>query len=91
MPYAWYVTFEVQKRGVLPRRRSPRATKKFETETEAKDFARAKFNEGLIVYAGTINPYSPRQLIPSNSIPSWIEHATEQETAEPDSAQEQIE
>ena len=55
MPYTWYVTFEVQKRGVLPRRRSPRATRNFETETEAKDFARAKFNEGLIVYAGTIN------------------------------------
>jgi hypothetical protein len=89
MPYAWYVTFEVQKRGVLPRRRSPRATIKFETETEAKDFARAKFNEGLIVYAGTINPYSPRQLIPSSSIPFWIEPAKEQETAEPDGAQEQ--
>ena len=89
MPHTWYVTFEVQKRGVLPRRRSPRATRKFETETEAKEFARAKFNEGLIVYAGTINPYSPKQLIPSSSIPSWIEHAKEQETAEPDGAQEQ--
>jgi hypothetical protein len=91
MPYTWYVTFEVQKRGVLPRRRSPRATRNFETETEAKDFARAKFNEGLIVYAGTINPYSPRQLILSSSIPSWIEHAKEQETADPDRAQEQKE
>jgi hypothetical protein len=89
MPYTWYVTFEVQKRGALPRRRSPRATRNFETETEAKDFARAKFNEGLIVYAGTINPYSPRQLIPSGSIPSWIEPAKEQETADPDRAQEQ--
>ena len=91
MPYTWDVTFEVQKRGVLPRRRNPRATRNFETETEAKDFARAKFNEGLIVYAGTINPYSPRQLIPSSSIPSWIEHAKEQETADPDRAQEQKE
>jgi hypothetical protein len=89
MPYIWYVTFEVQKRGLLPRRRSPRTTRTFETETEAKDFARVKFNEGLIVYAGTINPYSPKQLIPSSSIPSWIEHAEERETAEPDGAQEQ--
>ena len=89
MPYTWYVTFEVQKRGVLPRRRSPRATKKFHTEAEARDFARMKFDEGLIVYAGTINPYAPRQLIPSSSIPSWIEHAKEQETADPDRAQEQ--
>jgi hypothetical protein len=67
MPYTWYVTFEVQKRGMLPRRRSPRATRNFETETEAKDFARAKHNGGLIVFAGTINPYSPKQLIPSKT------------------------
>jgi hypothetical protein len=86
MPYSWYVTFEVQKRGLLPRRRSPRATRKFETETEARDFARAKFNEGLIVYAGTINPYSPKQLIPSSNIPSWIEHAEGQEIADADRA-----
>lgn len=89
MPYTWYVTFEVQKRGLLPRRRSPRATRKFETETEAKDFARAKFNEGLIVYAGTINPHSPKQLIPSSSIPSWIEHPEEQEIADADHTHEQ--
>jgi hypothetical protein len=89
MPYTWYVTFEVQKRGVLPRRRSPRATRKFATEAEARDFAHAKFNEGLILYAGTINPYSPKQLIPSSSIPSWIEHTEEQETVDPDRAQEQ--
>ena len=86
MPYAWYVTFEVQKRGVLPRRRSPRATRRFETEKEAKDFARAKFNEGLTVYAGTINPYLPKQLIPSSSILSWIEHAEEPEAADADRA-----
>jgi len=89
MPYTWYVTFEMQKRGVLPRRRSPRATRRFETENEAKDFARAKFNEGLPVYAGTINPYSPKQLIPLRSIPSWLEQAEEQKAAEPGSAPEQ--
>jgi hypothetical protein len=88
MPYTWYVTFEVHKRGALPRRRSPRATKVFETETEAKNFARAKFNEGLIVYAGTINPHSPRQAIPSSRIPLWLEHAQKQATAGPGDAQE---
>jgi hypothetical protein len=89
MPYTWYVTFEVQKRGVLPRRRSPRATRRFETEKEAKDFARARFNEGLVVYAGTINPHLPRQLIPSRNLPSWLGQAEEQKTAEPGSAREQ--
>jgi len=78
MPHAWYVTFEVQKRGVLPKRRSPRVTKTFETETEAKDFARARFNEGLVVYAGTINPYLPRQHITSGRIPIWLEGQDEQ-------------
>jgi hypothetical protein len=87
MPYTWYVTFELRKRGGLPARRSPRATRTFDTETEAKNFARAKFNEGLIVYAGTINPHSPRQVIPSSSIPFWLEHAQEQETVDPDDAQ----
>ena len=80
MAHAWYVTFEAQKRGVFPKRRSPRATKTFETEAEAKDFARAKFNEGLVVYAGTINPYLPRQHIPSSRIPMWLE-ATQGEQA----------
>jgi hypothetical protein len=88
MPNTWYVTFEVQKRGALRRRRSPRATRTFETETEAKNFARAKFNQGLIVYAGTINPHSPRQAIPSSSIPSWLESPQEQETADPDDVQQ---
>jgi hypothetical protein len=72
MPPIWYVTFEVHKRGVLPKRRSPRLTRTFETESEAKNFARAKLREGLIVFAGTINPYVPRQLITSHHIAAWV-------------------
>jgi hypothetical protein len=72
MPPVWYVTFEVQKRGVLPKRRSPRETKSFETEAEAKNFARDRLNEGLVVFAGTLNPYLPRQVIPSHSIAAWV-------------------
>ena len=63
-------------------------TKTFETEIEAKNFARAKFNEGLIVFAGTINPHTPRQLISSANIPSWLEGEPEQEAAKPDGAHE---
>ena len=51
----WYVTVELPKVGVLPRPRSPRLTTTFETEAQAKDFARAKLREGQIVFAGTIN------------------------------------
>ena len=69
---AWYVTFEIRKRGLLHRReRSPRETRMFETEAEAKTFARAKLDEGLIVFAGTINPHSPKQLILSQDVTRW--------------------
>nr|WP_246785448.1 hypothetical protein [Bradyrhizobium sp. cir1] len=68
----WYVTFEVRKRGVLPRQRSPRETKTFATEAEARLFARAKLDEGLAVFAGTINPHLPRRLIPAAGIAAWL-------------------
>ena len=84
MARSWYVTFEVQKRGILPKRRSPRVTKTFETEAEAKDFARTKVGEGLRVYAGTINPHLPRQLIPSNRIHVWLDGSTQEQPSQTD-------
>jgi hypothetical protein len=68
----WYVTFEVRKRGILPRQRSPRETRTFVTEADAKAFARSKLEEGLTVYAGTINPHTPKRLVPSSEIYSWL-------------------
>jgi hypothetical protein len=73
MKHTWYVTFEVPTDGTLSRRRHPRLTKTFETEAAAKDFARIKFHEGLIVTAGTIIPHLPRAAIPSVNIPAWLE------------------
>ncbi len=81
MADTWYVTFEVHKRGTLPKRRSPRETRTFQSEAEAKAFARTKFDEGLVVYAGTINPFLPRRLIPSSDIPSWLEEGDGREIA----------
>jgi hypothetical protein len=78
MLHAWYVTFEMRKRGILPRRRSPRVTRTFQTEAEAKEFARARFDEGLVVFAGTLNPHVPKRLIPSGSIPLWLEGASQE-------------
>jgi hypothetical protein len=57
----------------LVQRRNPRLTKTFETEAEARDFARMKFDGGLVVTAGTINPHLPRRAIPSEEIPAWLE------------------
>jgi hypothetical protein len=67
----WYVSFDVRKRK-LPSVRGRRASRVFTTEAEAKMFARAKLDEGLIVVAGTINPHSPKQLIPSEDIDRWL-------------------
>jgi hypothetical protein len=84
----WYVTYEVPRSGASAKRRSPRSTQTFETEAEAKTFARTKFEEGLIVNAGTINPYSPRRAIASGSIPRWLEETLEQKTPDPNGAAE---
>ena len=71
MSPTWYVTVEVRP-GVLPRPRSPRLTSTFETEAEAKNFARTKLREGRIVFAGTINPFTPRRTVPSHVIATWV-------------------
>ena len=73
MTHTWYVTFEVPRSGTMVQRRNPRLTKTFETEAEARDFARTKFDSGLVVTAGTIVPYLPRRAIPSEEIPIWLE------------------
>ena len=77
---SWYVTFEVRKRGILPKQRSPRETKTFATEAEAKNFARSKLEEGLSVFAGTINPHSPKRVVPSSQIYAWL---TDEPAGEP--------
>jgi hypothetical protein len=79
MTPVWYVTFEVRKRGTLPKQRSPRETMTFATEAAAKAFVRAKLDDGLAVFAGTINPHLPRRLIPASGITSWL--AEEQDCA----------
>ena len=81
--HTWYVTFEIPWRGTAVRARRSRSTQTFETETEAKNFARAKFDEGLVVTAGTIIPHLPRRAIASGSIPSWLEEGREQDSGDP--------
>jgi hypothetical protein len=56
----------------LLQRRHPRLTKTFDTEAEAREFARTKFDGGLILTAGTLNPQLPRKAIPSGEIPAWL-------------------
>ena len=68
----WYVTFEIRKRGILPKQRSLRKTKTFVTEDEAKIFARSKLKEGLTVFAGTINPHMPKRFVLSSQVYAWL-------------------
>jgi hypothetical protein len=88
MTYTWYVTFEVPRGGTLVRRRNPRLTKTFETEAEAKNFARIKFEQGLVVTAGTINPHLPRQAIAPTDIAYWLEYEEDQDAEDSDGAHE---
>jgi len=73
MVRTWYVTVEISGSDVVPGGRGPRETRTFETEREAKSFARAKFDEGLVVYAGTINPQLPKQHISSGQLLAWLD------------------
>jgi len=49
---------------------------------EARSFARAKFEEGLVVTAGTIIPHLPKRAILSGNIPSWLEEGHEQDSGD---------
>jgi hypothetical protein len=81
--HTWYVTFEIPWRGTAVRSRRSRSTQTFESEAEAKKFARAKFDDGLILTAGTIVPHVPKRAIPSGSIPTWLEEGQEHVTSSP--------
>jgi hypothetical protein len=70
MKLTWYVVFAVPKTA---KRRGRRVTETFENESQAKEFARKKTAEGLLVNAGTINPHVPKRAIASTDIQQWIE------------------
>ena len=44
----------------------------FPSESEARIFARAKLAEGLVVFAGTVNPVAPKKLILGSKILDWV-------------------
>jgi hypothetical protein len=78
VPLTWFVTFEIRKRGLLRKKeRNPRETRTFETEAEAKMFAQTKLEEGLVVFAGTINPHSPKRVVLASDIAGWLVEESE--------------
>lgn len=69
----WYVSY---RSNITPKRededRCVRATRKFKTEAEAKQFAQEIINKGWSAIAGTLNPYLPKKTVPSTKILDWI-------------------
>jgi hypothetical protein len=72
----WFVSVDTPKQQGPVSSRSPsvRQTKSFPTESEAKQFAKAKLSEGMKVTAGTLIPHQPsRRIIAASEITRWID------------------
>ncbi len=69
----WYISYRsniARKDGDT--QRVVRATRRFKTEADAKQFAHQIIGEGWLAIAGTINPYRPKRAIASRKILDWI-------------------
>jgi hypothetical protein len=75
-PKIWFVSYRRASRAV--RSGHARTTDIFESEAEAKSFARTLPAQGTDPNAGTINPHRPKQFFGSASISDWL--AEDQET-----------
>jgi hypothetical protein len=70
-PTQWYVSYTVKSHDGS--RRYARKTRTFDSEELAKLFARETIGENLCPTAGTINPHSPKKVISSAAIATWLE------------------
>ena len=72
-PDVWYVSY-CSKIGPKPvsEKAIVRATQRFKSEAEAKQFAQKIIGEGWSAIAGTINPYKPKKAISSRQILKWV-------------------
>jgi hypothetical protein len=72
-PNRWYVSYTMQ--SDRRSRRYERFTKTFDSEENAKLFARKIAANGLRLTAGTINPHSPKRIVPTTKIATWLDAA----------------
>ena len=73
-PDIWFVSYRT---NITPKRddgerRPVRATRKFKSEADAKQFAQEVINAGWSTIAGTLNPYTPKKTVASAQILDWI-------------------
>jgi hypothetical protein len=72
--HTWYVSYEMQRPPKGERKRPySRFTRSFESESEAKTFAKMRLQESPDVNAGTLNPALPKRVITSAQIHEWLE------------------
>jgi hypothetical protein len=69
----WYVSFEPKQQRARGKRTHTRMAETFQTEQEAKVFARAKLADGLNVNAGTLIPHQPKRMISSIQLRDWLD------------------
>jgi hypothetical protein len=70
----WYVSYELPIGSAKPTRRPySRMTVAFQTEIDAKNFAKARLVDARDVNAGTLNPHTPKRLISSTQVLEWLE------------------
>ena len=70
----WYVSYRSNITPVREcrERRCARATRRFKTETDARQFAQEIIKDGWSAIAGTLNPYTPKKMVSSTKILDWI-------------------
>jgi hypothetical protein len=70
----WYVSYVSD--ADVSVERAHRATRTFAGEAAARTFARTRFEAGdKTLVAGTLNPVTPKRVIPSAGIPDWLDGA----------------
>jgi hypothetical protein len=75
MPKTWFVSYRRRERPA--RSGHARKTETFESEAEAKSFARTLSAKDSDITTGSINPHMPKKLYGSGQIDGWLaEEAT---------------
>jgi hypothetical protein len=72
LKHIWYVSFEMPRAPTGEKRPYSRKTRTFQSEIEAKDFAKEKLHDSPTVNAGTLNPFLPKRVITSAQIYEWL-------------------
>jgi hypothetical protein len=73
LKHIWYVSFEMPRAPIGGKQPYSRKTSTFQSEIEAKNFAKGKLQNSRNVNAGTLNPFLPKRVITSAQMYEWLE------------------